>query len=76
MRKKRTPSRWLAMALCLCMALGTVPLSGMAFAAELPCPNHQAHDESCGYIQEVAGTACKHACEACVSNRGGTAVRH
>lgn len=47
MKKENFPPRWLAIALCLCMALGMLPLSGMAFAAERTCPNHQTHDASC-----------------------------
>lgn len=36
--KTKNANRLLALLLCLCMVAGTLPLTGMAFAAE-PCPS-------------------------------------
>ncbi len=57
--KAKNANRLLALLLCLCMVAGTLPLTGMAFAAE-SCPNHPAHDAACGYVEAVEGHACGH----------------
>ena len=59
MRTKRK-SRLLSLGLCLCMLLGILPMSGMIYAAETPCPNHPAHTAECGYAEAVEGAPCKH----------------
>ena len=59
MRTKRK-NRLLSLGLCLCMLLGTIPMSGMTYAAGAPCPNHPAHTPECGYTQAVEGAPCQH----------------
>ena len=59
MRTKRK-SRLLSLGLCLCMLLGILPISGMIYAAETPCPNHPSHTAECGYAEAVEGAPCKH----------------
>lgn len=59
MRTKRK-SRLLSLGLCLCMLLGILPMSGMIYAVETPCPNHPSHTAECGYAEAVEGAPCKH----------------
>ena len=60
MNKRKRQSRLLSLGLCLCMLVSTLPLTGMTYAAETPCPNHQSHTTECGYAKAVEGAPCKH----------------
>lgn len=57
MRKTTRQRQWLTLALCLCMLAGTLPLSGMTYAAEAKC-NHKHDTAVCGYIEAVEGQPC------------------
>lgn len=59
--KTRKTNRLLAVFLCLCMVFGTLPLTGMTYAAGAQtCSNHAAHDDACGFVQAVEGRDCGH----------------
>ncbi|QNM05140.1 Ig domain-containing protein [Qiania dongpingensis] len=71
MRMKRK-SRLLSLGLCLCMLPVTFPLSGMTYAAETSCPNHQEHTQECGYVEAQEGAPCTHTCELCDGSTDST----
>ena len=71
MRTKRK-TRLLSLGMCLCMLFSIFSLSGITYAAETSCPNHQTHDAECGYVEAVEGAPCTHTCELCGGNSAGS----
>lgn len=58
---KKTVSFWLAIVLCLCMAL-SVP-GNVAYAAPAQdglCEHHKEHTQECGYQESEGGESCTH----------------
>ena len=67
-RKRKGQSRLLSLTLCL--LAGIFPMTGITYAAETSCPNHQTHDAECGYVEAVEGAPCNHTCAVCCSEGG------
>ncbi len=67
-KQRRLMRRYLAVVLCGCMMVPTIGSIAMATDDMASvCPNHQAHDENCGYD---ANGICGHVCPECTITAG------
>lgn len=52
--------RPVALLLSMVLLLGTLPTAAFAAESDGLCPHHPQHDDSCGYVEAVAGQSCLH----------------
>ena len=52
--------RPLALLLSMVLLLGTLPTAAFAAESDGLCPHHPRHDDTCGYVEAVAGQPCLH----------------